>query len=116
MLRTYRVLVTGQFDQPASMVREQLLTEQPAHDVVASAFAPEGTFSYTQTLTRFTLRYLLSIDEGSAVEADAMAELEGEVRAGDHLAARGVPFKALTVSATCLPRPAQAQPRCVSRI
>jgi hypothetical protein len=102
VVRTYRVLVTGQFDQPASTVRAQLLAEQPAHDVVASAFAPEGTFSYTPTLTRFTLRYLLSIDEGSAVEADAMAELEGEIRARDYLVGRGVPFKALTVSATCM--------------
>ena len=102
MVRTYRVQVTGQFDRPASAVRERLLAEQSAHDVFASAFVAEGTFSYTPTLTRFTLRYLLDIDQGSAADADMAAELEGEILAGSYLEERDIPFKALTVSVTCV--------------
>ncbi|RKS75599.1 hypothetical protein CLV35_2073 [Motilibacter peucedani] len=102
MVRTYRVQVTGRFDAPAPDVREQLLAEQPAHDVYASAFTPSGTFTYTPTLTRFTLRYLLDVDESSAAEADVVAELEGEVRAVDYLAGRGIPAKGLRTTTTCI--------------
>jgi len=102
VVRTYRVQVTGQFDRPASAVRERLLAEQSAHDVFASAFVAEGTFSYAPTLTRFTLRYLLDIDQGSAADADMAAELEGEILAGSYLEERDIPFKALTVSVTCM--------------
>lgn len=48
--------VTGQFAALTSTVAEQLRDEQAEHDVFASAFTPEGTFTYTPTLTRFTLR------------------------------------------------------------
>lgn len=102
MVRTYRVQVTGQFDRPEPALRERLLADQSAHDVFVSAFVPTGTFSYGPTLTRFTLRYLVELDEASAVEADMAAELEGEIRASEYLQARGIPFKSLTVSVTCL--------------
>ena len=102
MIRTYRVQVTGQFDRPGTKVRQRLLTEQSAHDLADSAFTPEGTLSYTRTLTRFSFRYLLDIDEDSSVHADALATLEGEVRAGEYLDARGISFRPLTVTASCL--------------
>lgn len=101
-MRTYRVEVTGQFDRLTSERRERLRAEQPAHDRTTSAFTPEGTFSYTPTLTRFAFRYRLELDEPSAVEADAAAELEGELRATEYLDQHGIGCKQLTVSATCL--------------
>jgi hypothetical protein len=101
-MRTYRVEVSGQFDQLTPHLREQLLAEQPAHDRTTSAFVPEGTFSYTPTLTRFFFRYLLDLEGPSAVEADAAAEFEGEVRATEYLEQRGIGSKQITVTSTCL--------------
>ena len=77
-VRTYRIQVTGYFDRPEEAVRQRLLQQQPEHDVVNSAFCPEGSFSYTPTLTRFTFRYLLSVDEDAREEADSVAAFEGE--------------------------------------
>jgi hypothetical protein len=100
--RTYRVQVAGQFDRPATAAREKLLAEQPEHDYTLSAFSPDGTFTYSTALTRFTLRYLIDIAAESAVEADAEAVLSGEIRAIDFLTARDIPYKALDTTMTCL--------------
>lgn len=100
--RTYRVLVTGQFGALDPDRREQLHHEQPAHDVFSSAFTRAGTFTYTPSLTRFTLRYLLEIAEDSAAAADEAALVEGELLAADFLESRGLSHKPLVVSATCL--------------
>lgn len=101
-VRTYRIQVTGYFDRPEEAVRQRLLQQQPEHDVVNSAFCPEGSFSYTPTLTRFTFRYLLNVDEDSREEADSVAAFEGELRATEYLSTRGYPFKPLAVAATCM--------------
>ncbi len=101
-VRTYRVQVSGLFDRPEPAVRARLLAEQPQHDVFSSGFTAEGTFTYAPTITRFTLRYLIETEAGSAVEADELAALEGEVRAERFLADRQIPVKALSVSITCL--------------
>ena len=81
MTRTYRVQVTGQFADLTPTVRAQLRAEQAEHDLFLAAFTPEGTFTYTPTLTRFTLRYLLEVSEDSAAEADEAAGVEGELLA-----------------------------------
>ena len=100
--RTYRVQVTGQFADLAPALQRQLLDEQADHDVLVSAFTPAGTLTYTPTLTRFTLRYLLEVEDTSAAEADAAALVEGELLAADFLESRGLTHKTLTVSALCL--------------
>ena len=60
------------------------------------------TFTYTPTLTRFTLRYLLEVEEESAAKADQAALVEAELLATDSLESRGITHKPLTVSAACL--------------
>ena len=60
------------------------------------------TFTYTPTLTRFTLRYLLEVEDESAAEADQAALVEAELLATDSLESRGITHKPLTVSAACL--------------
>jgi len=100
--RTYRVQVTGQFADLSPTVRAQLRAEQAEHDLLLAAFTSAGTFTYTPTLTRFTLRYLLAVSEDSAAEADEAAEVEGELLAAQFLEARGIAHKPLTVSAVCL--------------
>ena len=102
MTRTYRVQVTGQFTDLTPAVRAQLRAEQAEHDVFLAAFTPEGTFTYTPTLTRFTLRYLLEVSEDSATEADEAAGVEGEFLAVLFLEARSITHKALTATAVCV--------------
>jgi len=100
--RTYRVQATGQFADLTAALRAQLLDEQADHDLLSSAFTPAGTFTYTSSLTRFTLRYLLEVEEDSAAEADAAALVEGELLAADFLESHGLTHKPLHVSAVCL--------------
>lgn len=102
MTKAYRVQVVGQFADLSPTVRAQLQAEQAEHDLLLAAFTPAGTFTYSPTLTRFTLRYLLDISENSAAEADEAAEVEGELLAAHFLQTRGITHKPLTVSAVCL--------------
>ena len=80
-MRTYRIEVIGQFDRPQGVVRERLLARAPHHELITSAFTPEGTFSYNASLTRFTFKYLVTSDADSAVAADASAAEEAELKA-----------------------------------
>ena len=102
MTRTYRVQVTGRFADLSPAVRAQLRGEQAEHDLLLSAFTPEGTFTYSPSLTRFTLRYLLEVSEASAAEADEAALIEAELLATQFLESRSITHKPLTMSATCL--------------
>ena len=96
------VQVTGQFASLTSAVDARLRTEQPDHDVFASAFTAQGTFTYAPSLTRLTLRYLLEVSEESAVAADEAAVVEGELLAAQFLESRGITHKPWSVSAVCL--------------
>jgi hypothetical protein len=100
--RTYRVQATGQFADLTPALKGRLLEVQADHDVFSSAFRPAGTFTYAPSLTRFTLRYLLEVEEDSAAAADRAALVEGELLATDFLESRGLTHKPLTVSAVCL--------------
>jgi len=84
------------------MARTQLRAEQAEHDVFLAAFTPEGTFTYTPTLTRFTLRYHLEVSEASAAQADEAVGVEGELLAIQFLESRNITHKPLTVTAVCL--------------
>ncbi|PWJ53208.1 hypothetical protein SAMN06264364_114103 [Quadrisphaera granulorum] len=101
--RTYRTEVIGQFQRPDDDVRERLLADQSAHDVFSSAFTEDGCWTYGPTLTRFTVRHLLSIEAPSSVEADDDARTEALVRSMALLEENGVSWRGdLTASVTCL--------------
>jgi len=100
--RTYRVQLTGQFAGLTPAVSAQLRDEQGEHDLFLAAFTSEGTFTYTPTLTRFTVRYLLEVSEDSAAEADEAAQVEGELLAGQYLESRGISHRPLTVTVVCM--------------
>lgn len=103
MTRTYRVQAIGHFTGLTPALATRLREKQADHDVLVSAgFTPEGTFTYTPTLTRFTVRYLLEVEGDSAAEADEAVLVEGELLAADYLEKRGITHKPLTVSAVCL--------------
>lgn len=53
-------------------------------------------------MTRFTLRYLLEVEEASAAEADAAALIEGELLTAGHLASHDLTHKPLNITAMCL--------------
>jgi uncharacterized protein DUF6204 len=96
------VHVSGQFAGLTPAVSAQLRGEQAEHDLLLSAFTPAGTFTYTPTLTRFTLRYLLEVSEASAAEADVAAGVEGELLAALSLESGNITHKPLTVTAVCM--------------
>jgi hypothetical protein len=100
--RTYRVQATGQLSGLAPAVRARLRDEQAEHDLLVSAWTPEGTFTYSPSLTRFTLRYLLVVSENTAAEADEAALVEAQLLAAQFLESRGITHKPLTLSATCM--------------
>jgi hypothetical protein len=101
-MRTYRVQATGQFSGLVPAVKAELRDQQAAHDLLLSGFTREGTFTYSPSLTRFTLRYLLEVCEGSAAEADEAALIEGELLATQLLESRSITHTPLTMTATCL--------------
>ena len=102
-IRTCRAESIGQLDRPTGPVRERLLRDQSAHDVFASAFTPKGCLTYGLTLTRSTVRHLLTVEAPSAVDAVAEAALEAQVRALALLEELEVPVRGeLTTSLTCL--------------
>jgi len=100
--RTYRVQAAGQFTGLSPAASARLRDQQAEHDLLLSAFTPEGTFSYSPSLTRFTLRYLLEVSEQSAAEADEAALIEGELLATHFLESRSITHKPLTMSAVSL--------------
>lgn len=83
-------------------INAELREDQADHDVLVSAFSPEGTFTYTPPLTRFTLRYLLKLTDLPAADADKAVLVEGELLAADFLESRGITHKPLSVSAVYL--------------
>ncbi|TNM70168.1 hypothetical protein FHN55_00225 [Streptomyces sp. NP160] len=101
--RTYRTEVVGQFVRPEGELRERLLATQGEHDVFSSAFTEDGCWTYGPTLTRFTVRHLLTVDAASAVEADEDARAEALLRSMAVLEEHGVAWRGdLSVSLTCL--------------
>lgn len=101
--RTYRAEVVGQFQRPDGELRERLLAQQGEHDVFSSAFTEDGCWTYGPTLTRFTVRHLLTVTAPSAVEADGEAHTEALVRSMALLEGHGVAWRGgLSASVTCL--------------
>lgn len=101
MSRTYRVIVTGRFADLNDQQKTELRGQLDEHDYTTAAHTPEGTFVYSEALTRFTLRYLLTSDE-MAVQADEDITFEAELLATEYLADRGLQHGRLDVTFTCL--------------
>ncbi|MBC3761135.1 DUF6204 family protein [Quadrisphaera oryzae] len=101
--RTYRTEVVGQFDRPSGELRQRLLAAQGEHDVFSSAFTEDGCWTYGPTLTRFTVRHLLTVVSPSTVEANDDARTEALLRTMTILQDAGVSWRGdLSVSVTCL--------------
>lgn len=102
MSRTYRVTVAGRFAGLTTEQKDRLRAEAAEHDMFHAAFTPEGTFIYSDALTRFTVRSLVTSQEPSPADADAEATALAEDAARSLLAARGLGHKDLTSTFICL--------------
>ncbi|MFE2879008.1 DUF6204 family protein [Streptomyces roseus] len=92
--RTFRITVRGSFDGLTPAQRAELLAAAPEHDIMRSAYTPEGHLSYDIAVGPFfTFRFLESGEtEEGILDATARAELAAESR----LTERGYGFKRLT--------------------
>jgi hypothetical protein len=90
--RVFRVTVRGQFDDVSAPTRALLLASLADHDILRSAYTPEGTFTYDRALAFFNLRYEL---RASGPDARELVELEALDDAERFLAARGIGAKRL---------------------
>ena len=95
--RVFRVMVRGAFDGLSDEQRAALLAEAAEHDVLNSAFTPEGHLAYDLAARPFfTFRFLESGEKDEdIVAAAARAETAAEL----WLVERGYGYKGLKSSA-----------------
>jgi hypothetical protein len=82
----FRVTVRGQFADLTEPSRAFLTRALAEHDILRSAYTPEGTFTYDAALRFFNLRYEL---RASGPDAAALVELEAVDEAERFLATMG---------------------------
>lgn len=73
--------VRGRFHELSDRARTSLERALPEHDLFASAFTEEGTFTYDERLQFFNLRYEVR-DAVDAADAEAVARAEAETFLG----------------------------------
>jgi hypothetical protein len=83
----FRVTVRGQFAGLSAQSRAFLTRALADHDILRSAYTPEGTFTYDAALAFFNLRYEL---RASGPDAAALVELEALDEAERFLATMGL--------------------------
>jgi hypothetical protein len=91
-VRVFRVTVRGQFTELTEQARAFLVRALADHDILRSAYTPEGTFTYDKALTFFNLRYEL---RASGPDATGLVELEALDEAERFLATMGFGAKRL---------------------
>jgi hypothetical protein len=81
-VRTYRVLVRGKFDRPGPAVREKLLANATADDLVGRLFSEQGSLTYRHHLGGFSFRVVIDVAAGT----DAVRRAHGRGRGGTRTA------------------------------
>ncbi|EST34290.1 DUF6204 family protein [Streptomyces roseochromogenus] len=95
--RTFRITVRGTFDNLTDAQRAALLAEAAEHDVLRSAFTPEGTLTYDiAARPAFVFRFS---DTGAEEEDILEATERAEAAAQAWLTERGYGFKNLRSTA-----------------
>ncbi|MCQ4042687.1 DUF6204 family protein [Streptantibioticus rubrisoli] len=95
--RTFRITIRGVFDGLSADQRAELLARAAEHDVLHTAFTPEGHLSYDLAArAAFTFRFL---DSGEAEEDILAATERAEDAAKAWLSERGYGYKNLRCSA-----------------
>lgn len=81
--RVFRVTVRGRFAGLTDQARAFLERSLAEHDILLSAYTPEGTFTYDRAIAFFNLRYELRAsgpDAAELVELEAVDEAERFLR------------------------------------
>jgi hypothetical protein len=98
---TYRVLVRGKFDHPTQAIREKLLAAlSRSDDMTGQLFSEAGTLTYSHHLGGFSFRVSVEVAPGD--DATQQAHDQAELAAMELLEREGYPYRALTVSSTCM--------------
>ena len=100
MSRTIRVTVRGSFDKLSEAQLAELVGAQAEHDLMNTAYTPEGYLSYDLPARPFfTFRFEATAEEQTEIPA---ITADAEARAAAWMAQRGYPVKNLTAQAVDL--------------
>lgn len=98
-VRTFRVIVRGEFTGLTADQRAELLAEVSSHDLLLAGYSETGDLSYDETLRPFTVRCQV-IQPADRPDQDAIDH--GLLTAGALLDGRGLAYQRLRATATCL--------------
>ncbi|MFI5691172.1 DUF6204 family protein [Kribbella sp. NPDC051586] len=98
-LRTFRVIVRGEFADLTGEQRDRLLAEAGEHDLLLATYSATGDLSYDESLRPFTVRCQV---EQPADRPDQDAVDHGLLVADELLEGRGLAYRHLRATATCL--------------
>ncbi|GAA2818823.1 DUF6204 family protein [Kribbella solani] len=98
-VRTFRVIVRGEFTGLTADQRDQLRAEIAQHDLLLATYSEAGDLSYDESLRPFTIRCQV-VQPADRPDQDAIDH--GLLTAGDLLDQRGLPHHRLRATATCL--------------
>src|SRR5690606_37819528 len=98
--RTYRILVSGQFNNLTGEQRRHLRNELNG---LPAGFSANGTLSSDSALRFFTFRYELEVTNDNPQDSDVEAPMMAEEMAHASLRERGLGYRNLKVTGTtCL--------------
>ncbi|HET6737417.1 MAG TPA: DUF6204 family protein [Kribbella sp.] len=98
-VRTFRVIVRGEFTGLTDDQRDRLRAELGDHDLLLAGYSETGDLSYDETLRPFTVRCQV-IQPADRPDEDAVGH--GLLIAGALLGERQLPYQRLRATATCL--------------
>ncbi|ADB35803.1 hypothetical protein Kfla_6812 [Kribbella flavida DSM 17836] len=98
-VRTYRVIVRGEFQGLDEQLRAKLLAELDAHDLLLATYRPEGFLSYDADLRPFSIRCQV-VQPADRSDQDAIDT--GLLTALQLLDDAGLRHHRLRATATCL--------------
>ncbi len=94
--RVFRVTVRGQFHELTDSARAYLTSSAAEHDVFLSKFTEEGTFTYSERVDFFNLRYEMKV---AGVAAEETAKAQALKEADQFLKTMRIGFKGLRAAA-----------------
>lgn len=107
-VRTFRVIVRGEFTGLTDAQRGVLRAELDQHDLLLATYSEAGDLSYDEALRPFTVRCQVV---QPADRPDAGAVDHGLLTAGALLEGRGLGYQRLRATATCLEDVTVRRPR-----
>ena len=98
-VRTFRVIVRGEFAGLTDAQRDRLRAEVGQHDLLLAKYSATGDLSYDETVRPFTVRCQV-VQSADRPDQDAIDH--GLLTASALLEQRGLDYQRLRATATCL--------------